>query len=67
VARDLPVALAGEDVGAIVEATRRDKKRTGDHVPFVLLDAPGEPRCGCRVGEAELAAAIGELAAARGG
>ncbi len=30
-------------------ATARDKKRLGERpVPFVLLDAPGEPRAGLR-------------------
>jgi len=58
----LPVALAGDvEVEQVLAATRRDKKRTGEHVPFVLLDAPGETRTGCRVAEGELRAAVTEL------
>ncbi len=64
-ARELPVVLAGEDVEQVIAATARDKKRTGAHVPFVLLDAPGRPRVGCRVAENELRAAITELLPAR--
>jgi shikimate kinase/3-dehydroquinate synthase len=60
-ARGLPVELDGEDVEPIVAATMRDKKRTGAHVPFVLLDAPGAVRTGCEVAEQELRAAIAEL------
>ena len=63
--RDLPVTLAPDvDVEGIVAATARDKKRLGSGaVPFVLLSAPGEPRIGCEVGEAELRAAVRELIA----
>jgi shikimate kinase/3-dehydroquinate synthase len=60
-ARDLPVQLDGEDVEQILEATMRDKKRTGAHVPFVLLSAPGDARTGCHVPAAELRAAVIEL------
>jgi shikimate kinase/3-dehydroquinate synthase len=61
--RGLPVQLDGEDVEQIVAATRRDKKRTGEHVPFVLLEAPGDARSGCRVPASELQAAVAELRA----
>ncbi|HEX3693536.1 MAG TPA: bifunctional shikimate kinase/3-dehydroquinate synthase [Solirubrobacteraceae bacterium] len=64
-ARALPVELVDEDVDAVIAATGRDKKRTGEHVPFVLLDAPGEARTGCRVEEPRLRAAIEELAPSR--
>jgi shikimate kinase/3-dehydroquinate synthase len=57
----LPVRLDGEDVERLLAATMRDKKRTGEHVPFVLLDAPGLARTGCRVSEEELRAAVSEL------
>jgi shikimate kinase/3-dehydroquinate synthase len=63
--RGLPVRLADEDVEQVLEATMRDKKRTGEHVPFVLLDAPGEARTGCRVQPDELRAAVAELQADR--
>jgi 3-dehydroquinate synthetase len=39
----------------------RDKKRTGAHVPFVLVDAPGELRIGCEVASETLRAALAEL------
>jgi shikimate kinase/3-dehydroquinate synthase len=58
----LPVRLAREvDAEQVLGATRRDKKRTGEHVPFVLLDAPGEVRIGCQVAEEDLRAAVAEL------
>jgi len=60
-ARGLPVTLDGEDVERILEATMRDKKRTGAHVPFVLLGAPGDARTGCQVPADELRAAVTEL------
>ena len=62
-ARGLPVTLDGEDVERILEATMRDKKRTGAHVPFVLLGAPGDARTGCHVPAEELRAAVAELRA----
>jgi shikimate kinase/3-dehydroquinate synthase len=62
-ARGLPTQLEGEDVEQILTATMRDKKRTGAHVPFVLLDGPGDPRTGCRVSADELHAAVAELQA----
>ena len=36
----------GLDVDAVVAATRRDKKRIGAEVPFVLVAAPGDVRHG---------------------
>ena len=61
VAAGLPTTLAGIDPAAVAEATRRDKKRVGEHVPFVLVEAPGDVRHGCQVGAAELLAAVGSL------
>ena len=49
------------DVDAVVAATRRDKKRTGDEVPFVLVAAPGDVRHGQAVPDADLRVAVGEL------
>jgi shikimate kinase/3-dehydroquinate synthase len=60
-ARGLPVRLDGEDVEEILAATMRDKKRTGAHVPFVLLNAPGDARIGCHVPASELRSAVSEL------
>jgi shikimate kinase/3-dehydroquinate synthase len=61
-AHGLPVALdADVEVEQLIAATRRDKKRTGEQVPFVLLDAPGRVRTGCPVAEPQLRAAVSEL------
>lgn len=62
-AHELPTELDGENVDQILEATTHDKKRTGAHVPFVLLAAPGEARTGCHVPAEELRAAVSELRA----
>jgi len=63
-ARGLPTRLEHADPDTVVIATARDKKRRGDgEVPFVLLEAPGEPRTGCAVPSRELVAAVRELAA----
>ena len=48
----------------MVDATTRDKKRTGDEVPFVLLDAPGAPTPGQTVERSAVRAAVSELQAA---
>ena len=60
-AHELPTTLEEVDVEEVLAATRRDKKRLGEQVPFVLLDAPGEAKTGCHVSEADLRAAVGEL------
>jgi shikimate kinase/3-dehydroquinate synthase len=59
----LPVRLSPSDatLEELLEALRRDKKRVGASVPFVLLDAPGEARTGCHVEEPDLRAALEEL------
>jgi shikimate kinase / 3-dehydroquinate synthase len=58
-----PVAMEGDvDVDDVVRAVARDKKRLGAGVPFVLLDAPGAVRIGCEVPEADVRAAVAELA-----
>ncbi|MGN6373221.1 MAG: bifunctional shikimate kinase/3-dehydroquinate synthase [Solirubrobacteraceae bacterium] len=61
-AHRLPVTLGEDvDVDAVVDATMRDKKRTGAHVPFVLVEEPGELRIGCEVALDELRASVREL------
>ncbi|MBV9310166.1 MAG: 3-dehydroquinate synthase, partial [Solirubrobacterales bacterium] len=61
--RGLPVILEQADPDAVVMATARDKKRTGDGpVPFVLLEEPGRPQHGRAVPSRELIAAVRELA-----
>jgi shikimate kinase/3-dehydroquinate synthase len=64
-ARGLPTQLdEGIDPDAILVATARDKKRrSGEAVPFVLLDAPGAARPGCQVDDGEVRAAVRELVA----
>jgi shikimate kinase/3-dehydroquinate synthase len=59
----LPTRLADVDPETIAVATARDKKRTGEAVPFVLVEAPGRVTPGHAVGAAELTAAVRELSA----
>jgi shikimate kinase / 3-dehydroquinate synthase len=61
--RGLPVTLTDTevDVGQIVAATGRDKKRVGARVPFVLVRAPGDVVTGREVPDADLRAAVAEL------
>jgi shikimate kinase/3-dehydroquinate synthase len=65
-AQGLPTTFADPAAApeAVVAATRRDKKRTGADVPFVLVRAPGDVRHGQPVPDAEVEAAVRELAAA---
>jgi shikimate kinase/3-dehydroquinate synthase len=60
-ARGLPTTLDGVDAAAVLAATRRDKKRTGDRVPFVLVEAPGAVTHGHPVDDAAVIAAVEEL------
>jgi 3-dehydroquinate synthetase len=59
----LPIRLEGADPEQVAAATARDKKRTGESVPFVLVQAPGRVTTGHGVGAAELLAAVRELCA----
>jgi shikimate kinase/3-dehydroquinate synthase len=59
----LPTRLEGTDAEAVVAATTRDKKRTGEAVPFVLVQAPGRVSPGHAVGAPDLLAAVRELCA----
>jgi shikimate kinase/3-dehydroquinate synthase len=60
----LPTTLAAEvSPEEVVAATKLDKKRVGDHVPFVLVRAPGDVRFGECVDAADLLAAVRDLAA----
>ena len=61
-AAGLPTTIDGVDLDAVAAATERDKKRTGDRVPFVLVRAPGDVVFGRQVGDDELRAALRELA-----
>jgi shikimate kinase/3-dehydroquinate synthase len=62
-AAGLPTRLDGADPEQVAGATARDKKRTGDSVPFVLVEAPGRVTTGHAVAAAELLAAVRELCA----
>jgi shikimate kinase/3-dehydroquinate synthase len=58
----LPVSLDGKvDADAVLEALRRDKKRTAEEVPFVLLSEPGRPRTGQIVDADRVEQAVKEL------
>lgn len=59
----LPVRMEHVDVDAVVAATALDKKRLGLQVPFVLVHEPGDVRVGAQVSEADVRAAVAELAA----
>jgi shikimate kinase/3-dehydroquinate synthase len=63
-ARGLPTTLdRAVEPGAVVAATRRDKKRRGGRVGFVLVEAPGDVRTGRPVEEADVRRAVAELRA----
>jgi shikimate kinase/3-dehydroquinate synthase len=62
-AQGLPVQLdPAVDREAVAIAVGRDKKRRDGRVGFVLVEAPGLTRTGCRVADGDLRAAIEELA-----
>ncbi len=62
-AAGLPTSLdAGVDPAAVVAATKLDKKRRGDDVPFVLVAAPGDVHHGQRIAPDAVLAAVSELA-----
>ena len=60
-AHGLPTRVAGLEAAAVLAATASDKKRTGEHVPYVLVDAPGVVRTGATVAAADQLSAIEEL------
>jgi len=57
----LPTRMSDVDAAAVVAATRLDKKRRGDDVPFVLVRAPGDVHYGQRVSADAVLAAVTEL------
>jgi len=64
-AAGLPTTLSRDvDPDAVVAATKLDKKRVGDQVPFVLVRAPGDVVFGQRVAADDVLAAVVELSAA---
>jgi shikimate kinase/3-dehydroquinate synthase len=60
--RALPIRLQDVDVDDVLDALRRDKKRLGAEVPFVLVEAPGQVVHGQPVAASDLRAAVEELA-----
>jgi shikimate kinase/3-dehydroquinate synthase len=60
-ARGLPTKLEGVAPADVVPYLARDKKRTGDRVPFVLIEAPGEVTTGNELDPASVRAALEEL------
>jgi shikimate kinase / 3-dehydroquinate synthase len=59
----LPLSVGGVDAAEIARATRMDKKRVGETVPFVLVEAPGTVTPGHAVAEHDLLLAVQELLA----
>jgi shikimate kinase/3-dehydroquinate synthase len=57
----LPVTFSGAAPADVVALVSRDKKRRGDEVPFVLVQAPGEVTHGHAVAQDDLRAAIEEV------
>jgi shikimate kinase/3-dehydroquinate synthase len=60
----LPTSIDGVDPDAVIEATTRDKKRTGEKVPFVLVREPGDVVFGQEIDDSALSAAVKEIIAA---
>ena len=62
VRHELPTRLdRSVHIREVMRAVERDKKRTPDGVPFVLLAAPGEPRPGQFVDPGKVESAVEEL------
>jgi shikimate kinase/3-dehydroquinate synthase len=61
--RGLPLRLEGALPDEVAALVARDKKRTGDTVPFVLVRAPGDVTPGHEVEPEAVLAAIEEIAA----
>ena len=57
----LPLSVGGVDPAEIARATRMDKKRLGERVPFVLVEAPGAVTPGHAVDDHDLLLAVQEL------
>ena len=62
-ARGLPLRFGGAAPEDVVALVARDKKRRGDRVPFVLVEAPGAVTHGHDVDPADLLAAVEEVCA----
>jgi shikimate kinase/3-dehydroquinate synthase len=60
-ARGLPTRLEGLDADEVLPYLARDKKRTGERVPFVLVEAPGRVTPGHELDPGSIRAALEEL------
>ena len=60
-ARGLPLTFQGPSTDEVIEGIGRDKKRRGDRVPFVLVQAPGDVTPGHDIDPATLRAAVDEV------
>jgi shikimate kinase/3-dehydroquinate synthase len=59
----LPLAIGGVDPAAGARGTPKDKKRLGERVPFVLVEAPGTVTPGHAIDDRDLLLAVQELLA----
>jgi shikimate kinase/3-dehydroquinate synthase len=57
----LPLSVGGVDPAEVARATRMDKKRVGQRVPFVLVEAPGAVTPGHHIDDHDLLLAVQEL------
>jgi len=57
----LPLSVSGVEPAAVAHATHMDKKRLGERVPFVLVEAPGAVTPGHLVDDHDLLLAVQEL------
>jgi shikimate kinase/3-dehydroquinate synthase len=57
----LPLSVGGVEAAEVGRATRMDKKRLGEAVPFVLVEAPGAVTPGHGVDDHDLLLAVQEL------
>lgn len=59
--RGLPTKMSDVSVREVVAATKRDKKRIGSEVPFVIVSSPGDVEIGQTIPSIDVYAAIAEL------
>jgi shikimate kinase / 3-dehydroquinate synthase len=59
----LPLSVGGVEAAEVARATRMDKKRLGEAVPFVLVERPGRVTPGHLVEDHDLLLAVQELLA----
>jgi shikimate kinase/3-dehydroquinate synthase len=57
----LPLSVGGVEPAEVARATHMDKKRLGERVPFVLVEAPGSVTPGHLVDDHDLLLAVQEL------